>query len=338
MSNTIWYRRWGGIGDVLMSLNSIPAVRKANPNSLIIYQTSPWIKELMGSLMLGLGIDAVVTQEKIADGPVIPLTGYPFHEGYPDKPMRKHLVEYYAETMGVVPDFNAIRLQTPEDPYPRHLYATIHTQAGWSNYKNWPISRWNEIKDRFQKLGLFVVQIGGVDDAQLCKADHYANNGDFNHNLATMAHSVIHCGPDSWTNHATNIIWSEKGKTSGVIVWGATQSSAAGYKHNHNLSTVPPCQPCFLDDERPDRPATRGLCRLPVLPQVDKLDHKCLLDLSVDVVWGAIQSQLAAIRLGKASSLQFEAPKWIPLIGNPNHDMKVGPCSCGAWHTEGEVL
>lgn len=102
-----------------------------------------------------------------------------------------------------------------------------------------------------------------------------------------MGNADFHVGIDSWTNHATNIEWKDKGKTPAVILWGSTQPSAAGYKHNRNLTANLPCQPCFREDPKISK-NPRGPCPHPEGQVYEKPQHLCMAKLDREHVLRAI--------------------------------------------------
>jgi ADP-heptose:LPS heptosyltransferase/glycosyltransferase involved in cell wall biosynthesis len=277
----ICWHRPGAIGDILMTLNLIAPFKAENPDVKIRYACNPNISKHLASIMLGAGIDEIISStEKIPDG-AINLIGYPIHEGYPEKPMRKHLLEYFADELGIKEQtkiFDSFSLPDPERQI-AGAYCTVHVQAGWSPYKNWQIERWEEICAIVSRH-LKVIQIGGPDDPVLRNAQQTVMGGAFERNLNLFAHSKFHMGIDSWSNHATNIRWAGKGKTKGLILWGSTQVSGAGYNHNRNISLGLACQPCFREDPKISR-MPRGPC-----PHLDftTMQHACMAGISVDRV------------------------------------------------------
>jgi glycosyltransferase involved in cell wall biosynthesis/2-polyprenyl-3-methyl-5-hydroxy-6-metoxy-1,4-benzoquinol methylase len=144
-ANKIAVCRPGAIGDVLMTLNLIPSLRSKYPGHAIHYFCSPAIGDALGHIMRAAGIDAVEDSDQFASRRneyvhALNLIGYPLHEGYPEKPMRQHLLRYFAEELGLHPeDLPSLRL--PQPPRPGALperFATLQVKAGWSAYKTGP--------------------------------------------------------------------------------------------------------------------------------------------------------------------------------------------------------
>ena len=77
-------------------------------------------------------------------------------------------------------------------------------------------------------------------------------------------------------------------RTRGVIVWGSTQASAAGYPHNVNISIGLPCQPCFREDPKLSR-MPRGPCVTPPGQTYDAPRHACLHGLPVERVLSEVR-------------------------------------------------
>lgn len=283
---------------MLMTLNLVRAFRKENPDTHITYQCHPSISKHLGSVILDAGIDQIVSStEPFKCDKTYNLIGYPIREGYPEKPMRDHLVRYFAKELGIkdLSDENLFRgffLPAPK-PLSENAYCTVHVQAGWSMYKNWPIERWEEVCRWVQdSFGYEVYQIGGPDDIRLRNANTKMLGQPFRHNLNAMAAAQCHMGIDSWSNHATNIHWDRYGYRTGVILWGSTQSSAAGYPQNQNISANLPCQPCFREDPKISR-ASRGVCPNPAGQTYEQPRHACMQHISIEMVKEAIEKILS---------------------------------------------
>ena len=90
--------RPGAIGDVLMTLNLLPAFKEANPDADIHYYTRVEglddIIRAAGAIPGRCGIESLPELDRH-----INLVGYPIEEGYPEKPMRRHLLDYFADEL-----------------------------------------------------------------------------------------------------------------------------------------------------------------------------------------------------------------------------------------------
>ena len=245
----VWHRP-GAIGDVLITLNFVKLYKKENPNDWVIYKTAPSTASMLRPIMLEAGVDEVVTTaDEVACDKQFNLIGYPLHEGYPERPMAGHLIHYFSEELGLGGRYKELQLKLPKrtiDP----PYITLHATAGWSMYKNWPLDRWAWVCEQLKQQGIQAVQIGGPGD-QVVESVAFNRLGlPFLESLGLFANAELHVGIDSWSNHATNIVWEGKGKVPGVILWGSTQASPAGYPQNYNISLGLPCQPCFREDPK----------------------------------------------------------------------------------------
>lgn len=92
--------RPGAIGDVLMSLNLIPALKEANAGAEIHYFCDKSIGDGLRDTMLAAGVDAVMDSANAPIGyaRVINLVGY-LQPGYPEKPLAKHIIAAFGEEM-----------------------------------------------------------------------------------------------------------------------------------------------------------------------------------------------------------------------------------------------
>jgi ADP-heptose:LPS heptosyltransferase/SAM-dependent methyltransferase len=282
--SSIALHRPGAIGDIIMTLNLIPEIRKMRPGCRIDYFCDPSIgrAEELGSLMYGAGIDSILPssswwQEWQKYELAISLVGYPLEEGYPDKPMKRHLIDYFAAEMGVSRG-EPLHLSKPPNPFPSvGAYATLQTTAGWSKYKQWPIDRWKEV---VKALPFPVIHLAPSGAKTI--PDTIVASGSLRDCINVFANAKIHLGIDSFCNHLTNYYWNDR-QVPGVILWGSTQASAAGYAHNRNISLGLHCQPCFRENPAISK-MSRGPCINPFRPSYeDDTLHACM-DIAPELV------------------------------------------------------
>ncbi len=279
--------RPGAIGDILMTLNLIPPLRGQYPGHQIHYFCHPayGASDALGGLLSEAGVDAVMdTAQFDAWVPrcarAISLIGYPLTEGYPDRPMERHLLEYFAAEMGIqCSELPALAARLPARPAdaPNGPYATLQMSAGWSKYKEWPRQRWEQVQ---AALDFPIVTIGEEHGRTLA------------HSIALVANADLHIGIDSFANHLTHYSWRDGSghgrRVPGVIVFGSTQASASGYPQNTNLTTALPCQPCFRENPALSR-QPRGPCTNPPRPSYnDNTLPACLDGIGVAQVVTAI--------------------------------------------------
>jgi ADP-heptose:LPS heptosyltransferase len=220
------------------------------------------------------------------------LIGYPLAEGYPERPMRKHLIEYFAAEMGLAIDsLPSLRLDRP--PRPSGLpsrYATLQVKSGWSAYKHWPHERWEKLLDACKDIPM--VQLGMPDDPKVAGARHDYMGMPLSTAIALVANATLHVGIDSFANHLTNYMWTgadaEARRVPAVILWGSTQASAAGYAHNTNVSLGLFCQPCFREDPAVSK-MPRGPCINPPGQVYAQPRHACMHGISVERVVGEVR-------------------------------------------------
>jgi ADP-heptose:LPS heptosyltransferase len=308
--------RPGAIGDILMTLNCVPALRAAHPGHAIHYFCAPALGAALADIMRAAGVDIVADA---GDYPsraarytrAINLIGYPLQEGYPERPMRRHLLQYFAAEMGL-PQDALPELTLPRPARPAGVparYATLQAHAGWSVYKNWPRARWESMLGACADIPVF--QLGMADEAPIAGARHDFLGTPLSTAVALVANATLHIGVDSFANHLTHYRWrgndGSLSRTRGVIVWGSTQPSAAGYPDNVNISIGLPCQPCFREDPKLSR-MPRGPCITPPGQTYDVPRHACLHGLSVERVlsevrraWDATMRQPESAVLARSS-------------------------------------
>ncbi|HTP48898.1 MAG TPA: methyltransferase domain-containing protein [Casimicrobiaceae bacterium] len=281
--------RPGAIGDIVMTLNLIPPLKRAYPGRAIHYACDHAIGVALADLMRAAGVEVV---EDCADFDAraqayersFNLIGYPIGEGYPERPMRRHLIEYFAAEMGLTPD-EWPSLQLPRPPRPADLpdsYATLQTKSGWSAYKHWRHERWEALLASCQDIP--VVQLGTANEPRIAGARHDYMGTPLSTAIALVANATLHVGIDSFANHLTNYRWVDAAgdgtRVPAVILWGSTQASAAGYPHNTNVSLGLYCQPCFREDPAVSR-VPRGPCINPPGQVYAEPRHACMNGLAV---------------------------------------------------------
>jgi len=219
--------------------------------------------------------------------------------------MRKHLVYFFADELGVNVSLDDLVLRHPSWPglvIHRESYITIQNKTGWSIYKEW--DKWADLisKIRFERPEIGIYQIGGPNDPPLLNVDGSLLGQSFETNLAAQCWSKTHIGLDSVFNHTSNILWRGLGKKSCVILFGSTQHDASGYRHNTNISLELPCQPCFRENPSIST-MSKGVCPNPPDQTYENPRHECMAGITVDMVFDAA---MAAIERNEENSRDYE--------------------------------
>lgn len=303
MNEFTWLRP-GAVGDILMTMNLVDKFVKKHNSPEINFKCHPQVAPVVFTFLKRMGFKNIIDSTHPGTfGTQINLVGYPLEDGYPYKPMKHHLIEYFAKELGVEPDFDSFILDKPAPPKNiPEKYVTVHAKAGWSPYKNWKLENWNMVCWKLMNQKIPVVQLGGPNDPKLpnCMGriqvpsatwEREANEM-FNTCLGAMANATVHMGVDSWSNHATNIQWRGPDgikRTPGVILWGSTQVSASGYKTNKNISKNLPCQPCFREDPNiSSMPLEK--CPNPADQTYENPKHQCMADITVKEVFESVMN------------------------------------------------
>ena len=260
-----------------MTLNLVPEIKKKYPTHKIYYFCSKGIGDSLYDLMLLAGVDKCLdhtTLDASKYSKTFNLIGYPLHENYPHVPMKRHLLEYFSDELGITPAIYSLNLKLTS-PITRD-YVTIHAKAGWSNYKEWPILKWEQLISQYPDIPF--IQLGAADDPKINGAVHDYMGSPLMTSIKLIAGAKVHLGIDSFSNHVTNMT-----KTPSIILWGSTQASAAGYSHNINISKNLSCQPCFKEDPTISLHPL-GPCNNPPNQTYNNPCHTCMFDISVDDV------------------------------------------------------
>ena len=283
--------RPGAIGDVVMISNCFPKLREQY-DQIDLFCHESVIDILGGFFKNHCLVDRVGSSENLIQSnydKVVNCVGYPLQEGYPDKKMRKHLIYFFADELGVDVSLDDLVLRLPTSPIPisqKTAYITVQNKTGWSIYKEW--DKWNDFisKIRFERPDIGIYQIGGPNDPPLLNVDGSFLGESFETNLAAQCWSKAHVGLDSVFNHTSNILWQGQGKKSCVILFGSTQHDASGYRHNTNISLELPCQPCFRENPSISQ-MSKGVCPNPLGQTYENPKHECMAGITVNMVFDA---------------------------------------------------
>jgi ADP-heptose:LPS heptosyltransferase/glycosyltransferase involved in cell wall biosynthesis len=276
--------RQGALGDCLMTTAALAGLKERYPGCFIRYVTH---SHSMQILERNKYIDELVTEpgETAAmrvyfaypdkDSPIR-------NEGYPDKPLTRHLVSIFNECAGITGTYPLECTLTKDEETIGQLlrrqygrYVTIHVKSGWSPYKDWYQDRWEAVVEGLFKMGHTTLQIGQKDDPAL------SNTVDFRGRtikaaIAAMKYAEVHIGVDSFTNHASAAVL-----TPSVILFGSTAPTGSGYAQNVNIHKDLECSPCYREyDWSRD---SRGEC---------PYNKKCMDLITVDEVLEAVKAQL----------------------------------------------
>jgi len=205
--------------------------------------------------------------------------------------MRRHLLQYFAQELGLdAGELPSLLLPRPPRPAPLPLrYATLQVNAGWSVYKNWPIVRWEAVLRVCPEIPVYQIGLAGAPRVVGARQDLIG--APLSAAVALVANASLHLGIDSFANHLTHYLWSAGAgapprRVPGVILWGSTQASAAGYAHNVNISLGLPCQPCFREDPAVSA-MPRGPCINPPGQTYAEPRHACMAGIRPDDVIAA---------------------------------------------------
>jgi ADP-heptose:LPS heptosyltransferase/glycosyltransferase involved in cell wall biosynthesis/SAM-dependent methyltransferase len=305
--------RPGAAGDIIMSLMALEQYKAQHPHSHIVYYCAP---QFASVARLSGVVDEVRDSSAFhanLPGRAVNFIGYPRAEGYPNVPMRQHLIEYFAKELGFewpqlaaagqhgvaaaccgfTPHFAAVG-----NPVLASALAldkkliTLHAKAGWSPYKNWSLANWQALLEQLAGLpGLAqyqFVQLGAADDPALSGVLDLRGQLSIVESVQLIKAARLHLGVDSFTNHATALL----PPTPAIIVWGSTSPVGSGYAHNINLWKQEfACSPCYREyDSMSVDP--KGKCPHDPGQSWEAPQHPCMQAIGVGEVLAAVLRQL----------------------------------------------
>lgn len=246
--------RWGSLGDCLMTTASLRALKQKVQGCFIRYVTHPSMFSILEGNKF---IDELVSESKPDSSEKVyfsyPDKNSPLRdEGYPDKPLNRHLIKIFAECAGLraLDDIEMeCTLSESEERCGKSLraqfkkYVTLHVKSGWSEYKDWYNDRWERVIDRLFKRGYVVLQIGLGSEPLLTGATDFRGH-TIKEAISAIKYANIHLGVDSFTNHASATV-----ATQALILFGSTSPVGSGYAQNINIYKDLRCQPCYKEYE-----------------------------------------------------------------------------------------
>lgn len=275
-SYVIEVRRPGALGDVLCTTPALRALRRKYPEAIIRYITHKSSREV---LKHNRDIDEVVEDigqyaDKIVE------FAYPMHEGYPNKPMNRHLTQYFAECAGVKlesdrPVLNLLPSECVKLEHKKPII-TFAVKTGWSEYKEWPLERWARLVSLFPKYQF--IQLGATGEPIINGAQYMCGKLTLRESFSVLQQSTLFVGLDSVFNHACRAL-----NVPAVIMFGSTSPIGSGYREHTNLWSDFECSPCYKENNE------ISVHPMPPCPY----EHKCMKDfMTVDRVANAVREKL----------------------------------------------
>lgn len=236
--------RSGGLGDVLMCMPALRAVKMRNSACRVVFHTR--FPELVTGLPF---IDAVADCEQIPPDAV--------HLSYEAAiPPRRHIARILADQLGV--SVTDVRPTCSIDHSLKEGFAhqwgaarpiiVVNRKAGpWTPNKDWPDSMWVELIERLLRVGV-VVEIGAKSEREAPKSGKYIDlrgETSLSELVAILAVADVHVGPISGPVHIAAAV----GTRSVVIYGGYEHPSVSNYPENIDLYSPIACSPCWLREE-----------------------------------------------------------------------------------------
>ena len=311
--------RPGALGDIIMSTAACKRLKEdgffvryvCHPGSIEAIADNPYVDEIV-AVPENNWQKILEHTKNLPEAQKMAFFQYPMNEDYPEKPMSKHLAHYFCEQSGVEPsmDLSIGLVQEHLDYGAMHGTdkVVIHTTAGWSPLKNWPMDFWADLVDRVRHMGIEVVQIG-TDKEETVPGAIKLNTPTIRHGAAVQKFSRLFIGGDSIFNHTSQAV----GKRS-IILWGSTHPCGSGYDQNVNLvngqvwtrdrgngGPTKDCQPCYREfndmsvHPKPPCPnlVPHTITTLPEAEYPERTLNSCVAANIVDVVWKHVQEVLS---------------------------------------------
>jgi ADP-heptose:LPS heptosyltransferase len=269
--------RPGALGDVLCTTPALRELRKKYPEAHIRYVTHESSRPI---LVCNPDVDEVVESNDGKYADQIINFAYPMNEGYPYSPMTRHLTQYFAENAQVElsSDQPVLNLLPDDVVVLEHQkpVITFAVKTGWSEYKEWPLERWEELIQLFPEYQF--IQLGAPGEPLVEGAQHLCGKLTLRESFSVLQQSDLFIGLDSSFNHVTRAL-----DVPAVIMFGSTSPIGSGYDTNTNLWSDYECSPCYRENN------AISVHPMPPCPH----DHKCMVDyMTVERVANAVSEKL----------------------------------------------
>lgn len=243
--------RQGALGDCLMTTAALRGLKERYPGCFIRYVTHPHSRQILEGNKY---IDELVSESRDEHAQKIYFS-YPDKdfllgdEGYPDKPLDRHLVKIFNECAELPENSMEMEctLSEEEENVGRSLrryykrYLTLHVKSGWSAYKDWYNDRWRLVVEKLFERGFVTLQLGHGGDPLLRNTIDFRGH-TIKEAVAVIKYADVHMGVDSFTNHVSAAVFAPS-----VILFGSTSPTGSGYDQNINIYKDLPCQPCYRE-------------------------------------------------------------------------------------------
>jgi ADP-heptose:LPS heptosyltransferase len=289
-SKIIYFKPWGGLGDVLLATPALSAIKTRYPEALIYCQDIPFHRQLLepnpnihGFVSSAYGIlhtpeDQLKTITNHFQGQEVifyPCYGY-LYPSLLNKP--EHAIDIICKMAGLYPaEARVLVYLAPEDMRQAQIingqigqpWIALHAQSVCSKNKEWYPERWSNVIAWLNLKGYKVVQLGCEGETYIEGAINLLGKTTIRQALALIKQAQYFLGIDSVFNHAAHSFGIR-----GVVLFGASTPLVWGYKENINLYSGLRCQPCI--DLLKDRCQPR----------------RCMQRITVDEVIRALESMI----------------------------------------------
>ena len=290
MPKYIFFKPWGGYGDILLTTATLKKLREIYPEIRIFCQNRKKASEILkynpcldrfvpfpyhlfpknGSIKATNNLDA---------DPMIFYPSYGFLRPSLIVPQR-HAINIIADMIGIEANHKdmSVDLSSAEIDYARRFKKDIGKQfiilqtTSDSPGRAWPYERWVEVVKFLKSCGNTTVQVGGSDDKAIPGVIDMLGKTTILQALALLSEAAFFLGVDSVFQHAAYAL-----KLPAIVLFGSSSPTVWGYSRHINLYKKLPCQPC-VDNPQP----TVNRC----------MEQKCMLKISADEVISQVRNLL----------------------------------------------
>ena len=169
--NSIYIKRTGAHGDVLVAASFAGALKRKYPNAMLTFATAcrevvdgnPYVDKISYTHWSDTKKVARLSSQDLV---------YDLDRTYEFRP-KQHILTAYAEAMGLQPEDSELFIKTI--PFTKITlppkYVIIHAgRTAWAG-RNWHVEKFNEIAKKLKDRGFFVVAVGVTRDASLTNAN-----------------------------------------------------------------------------------------------------------------------------------------------------------------------
>ncbi len=257
---TIYFKPWGGLGDILLATPALQAIKERYPEVRIYCRDTPLSRDLLAynphiyqfvASHKGLlktpddKLNRITNRLEQAEVVFYPCYGK-LMPSRMDNP--QHAILLICRMISLTPLDNRVRIyfSADEEAQAKDMahelgqpLIALHAQSTCAKNKEWYPERWEQVVGWLSDRGFKVVQLGAAGEAPIAGAVNLLGQ-PIRQALCLLKQARYFLGIESVFNHAAHSFGIP-----GVVLFGASTPAVWGYEESANIYKKLVCQPCL---------------------------------------------------------------------------------------------